>query len=136
MMQIMADSTLQTAVSALRAAATRVNTTANNIANARTVGTPGSTDPATQAFQPQDVVQSSLATGGTVARTVDRQPGTSPAFDPNNTLANAQGFVDAPNVDLASELVEFKAAEAGFKAAAALIRAEDERTDTLLDIKS
>lgn len=132
----MVDSTLQSAVSALRAAAVRVNTTANNIANARTVGRPGSTDPATQAFQPQDVVQSSLVPGGTVARTVDRQPGSSPAFDPNNTLANAQGFVDAPNVDLASELVEFKAAEASFKAAAALIREEDERTETLLDIKS
>jgi len=136
MMALMVDSTLQTAVSALRAAATRVNTTANNIANAGTVGTPGSTDRATQAFQPRDVVQSSLATGGTATRTVARNPGSSLAFDPNNTLANAQGFVDAPNVDLVSELVDLKAAEAGFKAAAALIRAEDERTDTLLDIQS
>lgn len=136
MLGVMVDSTLQTAVSALRAATVRVNTTANNIANARSVGRAGATDPAEQAFRPQDVTQSSLATGGTVARTTDRRPGATPAFDPNNTLANAQGFVDAPNVDLGSELVDLKAAEIGFKAAAALIRAEDERKDALLDIKS
>ena len=123
-------------VSALRAASLRVNTTANNIANARTVGRPGATDPSEQVFQPQDVVQSSLSTGGVTARTIDRRPGSSPAFDPGNSLANAQGLVDSPNVDLASELVDFKTAEVSFKAAAALIRAEDERTEALLDIKT
>lgn len=133
----MPENALYSAVSGLRAATTRLNASANNIANAGTVGRVGAGDgDADQAFQAQTVQQSSVPGGGTRAAIVPRSPATQTLFAPDSPLANAQGLVDAPNVDLGEELVNQITAEAAFKANAAVIRSVDDQQDDLLDILS
>lgn len=133
----MPEQALYTAVSGLRAASTRVNASANNIANAGTVGRVGAQEgEADRAFQAQAVQQTSVPGGGTRATITNRNPATQTIFAPDSPLANAQGLVDAPNVDLGEELVNQITAEAAFKANAAVIRSVDDQQDDLLDILS
>lgn len=133
----MPDQALRTAVSGLAAATTRVNASANNIANAGTVGRVGAeAGDADRAYQAQTVQQTSAPGSGTRAAIVPRNPATQTVFAPNSPLANGQGLVDAPNVDLGEELVNQISAEAAFKANAAVIRSVDEQQDDLLDILS
>ena len=133
----MPDQALRTAVSGLAAATTRVNASANNIANAGTVGRVGAAaGDADRAYQAQTVQQTSAPGSGTRAAIVPRNPATQTVFAPDSPLANAQGLVDAPNVDLGEELVNQITAKAAFKANAAVIRSVDEQQDDLLDILS
>lgn len=133
----MPEQALRTAVSGLAAATTRVNASANNIANAGTVGRVGAgAGEADRAFQAQTVQQSSTPGGGTRATITARNPATQTIFAPDSPLANSQGLVEAPNVDLGEELVNQISAEAAFKANAAVIRSVDEQQDDLLDILS
>ncbi len=132
----MPDQALRTAVSGLNAATQRLNTSARNVANAGTVGRVGAEDgDADQAFQAQTVQQTAV-NGGTRATSIARNPATQTIFAPDSPLANAQGLVEAPNVDLGEELVTQISAEAAFKASAAVIRSVDEQQDELLDIIS
>lgn len=126
---------LYTAVSGLEAASRRIETGARNIANLQTAGRVGATDPSEQAFRAQTVQQTAVE-GGTRATVVSRDPATRLAFSPNSPLANGDGLIEVPNVDLGEELVSQISAEAAFKANAAVIREVDEQTDTLLDILS
>ncbi|WP_425407046.1 flagellar basal body rod protein FlgC [Hwanghaeella sp.] len=133
----MPENALYTAVSGLNAATRRLDASANNIANAGTVGRVGAqAGDADQAFQAQTVQQTSTTGGGTRAAIVPRNPATQTVFAPDSPLANGQGLVEAPNVDLGEELVNQISAEAAFKANAAVIRSVDEQQDDLLDILS
>lgn len=141
----MGTSVLATAASGLTAATRRLEASASNTANAFSTGSvgaaPGSED---AAFQAQTVVQTSLETGGgnqasgggVRARITPTSSPVQLAFDPNSPLANTDGFVEAPNVDLGREAVNQISARAAFSASAALIRAADEQTESLLDITS
>lgn len=127
---------LYTAVSGLNAASLRFEASANNIANAGSAGRVDAESAGDQAFQAQDVQQTSINSGGTNAVTVTRNPATQLTFAPNSPLANEGGFIETPNVDLGEELVSQISASAAFEANAAVIREVDEQTDTLLDILS
>jgi len=132
----MSDEALRTAASGLAAAARRFENSANNVANAGTVGRVGATEGSEQAFQPQDIQEVATPGGGVATVSVRRDPATQTVFAPESPLANGQGLVEAPNVDLGEELVNQIAAEAAFSANAAVIRSVDEQQDELLDILS
>ena len=130
----MSDEALRTAASGLAAASRAFQNSANNVANAGTVGRVDATDPSEEAFEPQDIQQTTTPGGGVATVTVPRDPATQTVFAPDSPLANDQGLVEAPNVDLGEELVTQISAEAAFRANAAVIRSVDEQQDDLLDI--
>lgn len=145
----MGDTVLNIAASGLTAATRRLEASASNTANVFSTGRvgaqPGEGD---AAFQAQTVVQSSVEAGssngasgagagaGVRARITPTSSPVQLAFDPNSPLANSDGFVEAPAVDLGQEAATQISARAAFSASAALIRAADEQTDALLDITS
>ena len=97
------------AVSGLNAAASRVSNATNNIVNASSTN-----------FKPQDVVSISNASGGVSTQTQPRTPATD--------------STGAPNVDIASELVTTKSAQATYSANAAVVKVAKKLDDALLDI--
>lgn len=73
------------------------------------------------------------ATGVQVGRiTKDMQSPLQPVYDPGNSLADAQGFVMHPNVNLTAETVNMKEAQRSYEAnMAALTTAREMATRTL-----
>lgn len=126
---------ISSALSGLAAATKRVAAAASNIAN---IGTTGSLEPGGRApYTPLDVQLTSQAAGGALpggvsASFVPRDPASIPVYDPNSPFANAEGLVATPNVDLAVEAVNLKAAEIAYKANLASIKTADAMTDELL----
>jgi flagellar basal-body rod protein FlgC len=126
------------AISGLQAAVRRLEVSAANVVNARSSGsmTPADARLATSAYQPRKVLQSSIAAGGVRSRVVTVEPGTMAAFDPDHPLADAEGYVAMPAVDLAQEFVEQIMAEVAYKAGLKLIETDRDMQKTLLDMKS
>lgn len=122
---------ITTALSGLLAATKRVETSANNIANAYSGGALDEADgPAP--YSAQTVVQKTGQNGGVIAEVTTKDPGFVPAYDPNSPFANEDGLVGAPNVNLAEEAVNLKLAETAYKASLAVIRTADELNEELL----
>lgn len=140
------------ATSGLSAASLRVNVAASNIANVRTTGplpasgaSAGAGSSSTSSAYPAAYVplrvdqidQSSGSTpGGTIATVSTVSPSYTAQSDPSAPYANQDGLVAAPNVDLASELVQLATAKYSFIANAKVIQAYSETTESLLDIKT
>jgi flagellar basal-body rod protein FlgC len=134
-------SILSIAASGLAAAVQRLQVSANNVANAESDGptTPAST--AVQAeYQPayvaQQVNQVATPDGGTSAVVSNAQPGTVTAYDPTAPYADPNGNVSAPNVDIATELIQQALASYAFAANAAVINAQQQTTQALLNIQT
>jgi flagellar basal-body rod protein FlgC len=128
-------SIMSSALGGMQAATRKVSVGASNIANAQTIGTPGATGK-NAAYQPVDAVQFSGAQNVPQTKIVPRNPGTSLSYQPGSPLASNEGFVEAPNVDIASELVNNKIAQRAYEANIRSIITWDEMQATLLDIKS
>lgn len=60
-------------------------------------------------------------------------PGHVPAYEPDSPDADADGLVGAPNVDLASNIVELTQAEHAYKANLATLRTLDELSKALYE---
>jgi flagellar basal-body rod protein FlgC len=120
------------AVSSLQANGERIRGAANNIVNA---GTVGALDPADgpAAYTPVDVVAVADPLGSVLTRTIERNPATTTAYDPNSPYANADGAVAVPNVDLASEIVTMKLAEISYRASLDIIKVAGKMQDELLN---
>ena len=101
---------LDIARSGLTAEGVRLQTAANNIANA-----------STKDYVPQQVTQVALADPGGVQATV--RPATPSSYAPS-----------APRVDLAREMTSLIEAEAAYRANLAVIETVDEMTKSLLDV--
>jgi flagellar basal-body rod protein FlgC len=138
-----------TARSGLLASVARLDAAASNIAHAGTTGplpapatqpVAGAEDGAARAYQPVEVVVRSIGTGeapaGVAATYPPRLPATIRQYDPAAPFADADGFVAAPNVDLAEEAVDVLAALVSFRANLTLILAADEMAQSLLDIRA
>ena len=65
-----------------------------------------------------------------------RQPATVRHYDPSAPFADPDGFVAAPDVDLAAEAVYAMAALASIRANVAILRVTDAMAETLLDIRA
>ena len=121
---------LNIALSGLMASSKKLDVAANNIANA---GTKGAIDPADgpSAFTPNDTVDQTAPGGGVISKAQPRINPFVPNFDPDSPLANEQGLVNAPNVNLAEELMISKQAEQAYKANATVMMITKRMQDEL-----
>lgn len=114
-------SIFEIAGSALTAQSQRMNVTASNLANADSVAGPDG-----KPYRARQVVfQMSPAQGQAYAQSVGgvRVAGvvesTAPArlqYDPKNPLANADGYIEMPNVDVVAETVNMISASRSYQA--------------------
>ncbi len=125
-------SSIDIAVSGLRAATVRLSVAAENIVNARSSAPvePEGEVPE-EVYRPQRVEQRSRADGGVVA---ERRP-VEPAAITERDATSPTGYSAVPNVDYGRELVELRIAAQSFKASVEALRAQMELDEALLDIK-
>ena len=119
------------AASGLVAATLKLGASAGNVANANDTAKVG----AQPAFNPLGVETSALPEGGVVANAVTLSPGQTLAFDPTSPLANAQGLVQAPEIDPVAEISNQLLARQAFAASLAALKVADDEQKTLLNIK-
>jgi len=129
-------SILSTALSGLAAQSKRFEVSANNIVNARSTGVQPGAEPRPGEYVPHRVAQTSRVGGGVDAKAVAVGPPSVRGFEPGAPDADAEGFVNRPNVNLAREIVAQIDALRTYQANAAVIRAEDRRLGDLLDLIS
>ena len=127
------------ALSGLNAASRRLQVSASNVANSQTTGALPNADGtvpagAPTAYTPLALVQTASAGGGVQTSVTTVTPPTTAVFDPQASFANQDGLVAAPNVDLAQEFVGQLLASYSFAANAAVLKADDRNTKTLIDI--
>jgi flagellar basal-body rod protein FlgC len=124
------------ALTGLAAATRRLEASANNVANANSVGSIPASDAAQKrdAYQPVRVEQSSRADGGTA--TSDRYIGPPyiPVFDASSAFANSEGLVASPNVDAASEYTEQIGAKQSIEANLKSIKSISDLVKKLYDL--
>jgi len=108
--------------SGMAAQSVRLNTVASNLANADSVS--GSAETAYRARHPVfEAVRAQMAGGpngaaGTAVRVSDIvEDGRAPEmrYDPGNPLANAEGYVFAPNVNVVEEMVDMISASRAYQ---------------------
>jgi len=129
------------AVSGMNAAVRRLEVSASNVANARSTGALPDADGtvpagAPTAYVPLDLVQTDVAGGGTQTTITGASSGTSTSYDPTAPFANQDGLVAAPNVDLAQEMISQLVAKYSFAANARVLKASDEMSRTVIDMKA
>jgi flagellar basal-body rod protein FlgC len=107
--------------SGLSAQSVRLNTVASNLANADSV----SGDP-TKVYKARhpvfEAVRASMGAGAqksdaavTVRGIVESQAAPSARYEPGNPLANAEGYVYAPNVNVVEEMVDMISASRAYQ---------------------
>lgn len=103
--------------SAMNAQSQRLNTTASNLANADSVAGPDG-----QPYRARQVVfemapSDGQAIGGVrVARVIEDPSPMRMVHDPKNPLANAEGYVTMPNVNVVEEMVNMISASRSYQA--------------------
>jgi len=112
---------IQIALTGLQAASKSVEASASNIANASTAG-----------YTPLQTQQSDKGGQGVASSFVAKNPPFTPSYAPDSPLADAQGYVNAPNVNLVEETLTLKAAEISYKANLSVIKTADEMSAELL----
>lgn len=130
---------LGTAVSGLKAAQTQLNVSADNVANARSVGAeklegPARSEDGRNLFRPSRTTLAAQENGGVRAGTAPVQPTSVQRFSPDAADANAEGLVNRPNVSLVQETATQIRAQTQFAANLATVRAADEMAGETLDI--
>lgn len=129
------------ALTGVQASVARINVSAQNVVNANTTGETAKAVTAANAigktvnhaYQPIALYQAAAAGGGVTAKPVPAVPGTAPRYDPESQDADADGNVEAPEVDFASEDVEQRKALFSFRANLSVIRTQDQMMGSLLD---
>lgn len=126
------------ALSGMTAQTRRLDASASNVANVRSTGAvpaaDGTTGDQRAAYQPLAVAQTD-ANPGTRATFTPITPAYLQEYAPDDSAANADGMVAAPNVDLARERVNQMAASRAYGANVAVVRTQDEMLKSLLDSK-
>lgn len=121
-------------ISGFSAATQRLTVAANNIANQESTKTVKNGVETNQPFQPQEVVQTSLETGGVKTDVRTRDNPTVKVFAPENQDADEQGFIEVPNVNTAEELVNAKIATYDARANLNAIKVQQKLFENTLDI--
>ena len=121
---------LRIASSSLGMHQTWLDALANNIANVSTI------KPTSQnAFQAQTVVAEARAGGGVqVGGIVEGDPAGRLEYAPDHPLADAQGYVRAPEVDMASQMSQLVMAQRGFQASVQVTKDAQETYQSALSI--
>ncbi len=101
----------------MSAQSVRLNTVASNLANAESV----SSDPATVYKAKHPVFKAEASTDGepgasvSVQGIVESEATPDKRYDPGNPLANAEGYVFAPNVNSVEEMVDMISASRSYQ---------------------
>ena len=122
--------------SGLQAATLLVRTSASNIVNMKSTGSPNLSSAEGRNASPYFAKVATLetnGTGGVKARVALKSPPTQNLYAPYDTNADENGFAAYPNVSLAEEIVNLKMAEIAYKANAKVISSAAEMEDTLLE---
>ncbi len=134
-------SALEVASSGLSAERVRMNTTASNLANARTTRT--AEGGAYKRIDPVFEVRPLAGTQGTQAQSVSRvgvseiredQRAGQMIYDPGHPDADAAGYVEYPNVNVVEEMVNMIAASRAYEAGVASIEAVKQMAGSALNI--
>lgn len=125
---------IKTALSGLLAAQNSLAAAATNVANSGDVSRlrPQAGDPPT--FNPIDTVDITATGGGVTSTFTNVTPARVTVPDAQSPLADANGLVALPNVDLGTQLVNALTANVAFAANAKVIVAAKQMQDTLLKI--
>lgn len=135
------------ALSGLSAQARRLEATASNTANSSTRGVlpdkSGGADnsrgiPAgqPQAYAAVGVSQTAIVGGGTRASLVALDPATIAEYAPDESYADADGMVAAPNVDPVGETLARVEASNAYRANVAVLKTGDEMTRESINLKA
>ena len=122
------------AVSGMEASTTWLDATASNVANMNDVSALPTGGAPYTGYQPVTVAMAAAPSGGVTAEVEPAMPAYSPGYDPSAPLANAQGLVAVPNVDLATAVVDQITALQSYKASADAFRAAEEMTKVTLNL--
>jgi len=122
--------TIQIALSGLHANSKKVEASAANIANMTSSGR--LSGEGQQPYSAVTTVQEATESGGVKTTIVAKNPPFTPAYDPGSPLADENGTVGVPNVDLAEEAVNMSVAKAAYKANIATLKTADEMQQELL----
>jgi flagellar basal-body rod protein FlgC len=103
--------------SALTAQSQRLNTTASNLANAESAAGPdGKVYRAKQVvFQTQPIAGRPESAGVSVARVVEDDTAPRRTYDPKHPMADADGYVSMPNVNVVDEMVNMISASRSYQ---------------------
>ncbi|GMV99648.1 MAG: flagellar basal-body rod protein FlgC [Candidatus Hydrogenedentota bacterium] len=127
------------AVSGLRAQRTRMNVIANNIANAQTLRTRETGEPFRRQLaifrgeQIGPVVDPSMV-GVKVSRIAEDPSPFSLTYNPSHPLANEDGYVAYPNVNIAVEMVDLVSAQRAYEANLAVIASSRSMSNKALEL--
>jgi flagellar basal-body rod protein FlgC len=132
----MSEPILRTALSGMLAAMRRTEAAASNTANAGSLSRLVPKEGDAPAFQPLLVSQSAQTGGGVKVEFRPVDPATLAAPAGNSPLADENGLVGLPNIDLGQQRVDALSAQRAFEASLKVVQAADEMQDTALDIKS
>lgn len=127
---------ITTALSGMNAAATRIGVSANNVANSQSTVAEQNGQTVNKPYVPQQVEQKTQGSGGVSTSLRDVSPPSVPVFTPENPVANEDGIVQLPNVDLAQETANQMLASNTYKANLNVMKRADEMYQSLLDIQS
>ena len=126
-------STIDIAVSGLRAQATKMDIVAANIANVNTSRT--DTD---EPYRRRMVVFSTLLDGLKGVEVLQIAPDMEPEFNsdhqPGHPDADGDGFVAMPNIDLPTEMIEMVTASRAYGANAAMLKRYQESMEVTLEL--
>lgn len=137
----MADTSISIALSGMNAASLSLSVSASNVANVRTTGAvPGSTaasaPSAPQVYQALSQTRSAVSTGGVTSSARASVPSWVQEYSPDESYADQNGMIAAPNVDFATEAVNQITASDAYGAGARTVRAADEMTREAIDMKA
>lgn len=119
---------------ALQNASKTLEVSANNIANIQTQGQIGGNQDNGKPYVARRVESTAQVEGGVSTQVKDKTPGTIAVPDADSPLANADGLVAAPNVNLEEEVVNQQFASYQFDASLKVLETADELAGSLLDV--
>jgi flagellar basal-body rod protein FlgC len=132
--------TLYTAGSALTAQRLRMDVVSSNLANVETTSTPegGPYRREMVVFEPLELPTGpgSDPVGVQVAGIVPDQSPFNRVYQPGNPQSDPSGFVNYPNVDLTTEMVDLLAASRAYQANATVVQATKSVVQNTLDLGS
>lgn len=127
-------SAITAAIAGLNAAQARLNVSASNVANSRSVYAEDESGvPVNRPYQPQQVDDQTLVSGEVRAVITPQSPATVPVYDPTSIVADNNGVVQYPNVDQDSEVVNQIMAKNAYEANLKTIQTDSEMYKSLMD---
>lgn len=126
---------LNISASAMTAQSQRMNVSASNLANADSVvGEDGEAYRAKQVRFEAQMTENGQVGGVKVAEVLEDQSPMRREYDPSNPLADEQGYVEKPNVDVVAETVNMISASRNYQANVEVMKTSKELIMSALKI--